>query len=355
MAERFALRDAAAPACGGKARGLYRLLQLGLRVPNGFVLTGVTAQDDVEALLEPALTDGAWAVRSSAVDEDGAEHSFAGQYVTHLNCVGLKAAARAVRDCVTSASSERLTAYIATRAHGANTEVAVIVMRMVPAKRSGVLFTADPVTSRRDRWILNLVDGLGEALVSGTANSTQSVYVGGQCVEGPGLPAPIEASLLDGARRLHEAMGRPVDIEFAIDGNDVLWFLQGRPITALCRVHPNELDAIDDVPGAVYTTANVSEMMPGPVTPLTGTVFGSAVDRGMQDYMIRIGAQDDFHDGRRYIYTSYQHMFIRLDAVYASPRACFGASKRDVDLAIVGKPVPEAAVGRFSTVVPSHL
>ena len=135
-------------------------------------------------------------------------------------------------------------------------------------------------------------------------------------------------------------------LELAVDDAGQLWFLQGRPITALPRVHPNELDTAVDAPGAVYTTGNVSEMMPGPVTPLTGSVFGRAVDHGMQQYMRSIGAQGAITDAPRYLFASHQHMFIRLDAVYASPRHCLGGTKRDVDLSIVGRPVPEAALGR---------
>ncbi len=192
--------------------------------------------------------------------------------------------------------------------------------------------------------MLEVVDGLGEGLVAGEVQGRHTVYDRwGRRREGEGFAQ--ERVLLNGARRLAAELGGPVDIEFAVDRAGSLWFLQGRPVTALPAVHPNELDEIDGRAGAVYTTANVSEMMPGPVTPLTCSVFGYAVDQGMQDYMVRIGAQPAVVEAPQYIYPAYQHLFIRLDALYRTVHASVGASKRDVDLAVVGRPVPESEVG----------
>lgn len=330
---------------GGKASGLARLLRLNLPVPAGFVLTELG--DDIASAVAPLIDPAAaYAVRSSALDEDGAAHSFAGQYHTELGCRGLDAVVAGVRTCLASGRSAQVQAYAASVAPGAQVGVAVIVQRMVDAVRAGVLFTADPVTGRRDQWVLEVVEGLGDGLVSGAVQGERTLYDRqGRRLRGEGLADANERALLEGARRLALEVGGPVDIEFAIDAEGVLWFLQGRPVTALPAVHPNELDDVDASEGAVYTTANVSEMIPGPITPLTCSVFGYAVDQGMQDYMVRIGAQEAPVDAPRYIYPSYQHLFIRLDAVYVTARACVGASKRDVDLAVVGRPVPEAAVG----------
>lgn len=341
MAEVVPLAAAERPDAGGKAAGLARLMRLGLRVPAGFVLIG---PDVVELPLEGHLEHGVrYAVRSSAMDEDGSEHSFAGQFHTSLDCLGPDEVRAGVQACVASAEATRVQRYTAARP-GADTSIAVVVQRMVEPAQAGVLFTADPVSGRRDRWILEVVDGLGEDLVSGAVQGRRTVYDRwGRRLEGDGFAQ--EEALLDGARRLAHELGRPVDIEFAVDRSGAVWFLQGRPVTALPAVHPNELDDIDGRPGAVYTTANVSEMMPGPVTPLTCSVFGYAVDQGMQDYMVRIGAQPARVDAPQYIYPSYQHLFIRLDALYRTVHASVGATKRDVDLAVVGRPVPESTVG----------
>ena len=86
---------------GGKAAALSRLAA-GFRVPPGFVLT--TAAFEWSRELTGAILEVAYArlgqivgdetprvaVRSSAVDEDGATTSFAGQHETYLSLVGVE-------------------------------------------------------------------------------------------------------------------------------------------------------------------------------------------------------------------------------------------------------------------------
>ncbi len=347
MAEILPLALAERADAGGKARGLARLLRLGMAVPDGVVLLGASGSGDLRALLADHVREGVrYAVRSSALDEDGASHSFAGQFHTALHCEGLQGVLDGIRACLASADAARVGAYAAQLAEGADTSLAVIIQRMVPAAQAGVLFTADPASGRRDRWALSLVDGLGEALVSGEADGRRGVLNRlGALLAGESLPPPLHEELVRGARLLMDDMDGPVDIEFAVDDGGRLWWLQARPVTALPDVHPNELDDVVEAPGAVYTTANISEMMPGPVTPLTATVFGRAIDRGMQDYFRRVGAQGPIVDEPLFIHVSHQHLFIRLDAIYGTARACLGASKKDVDLAVVGRHVPEAKLG----------
>ena len=78
---------------GGRAAGLGRLLAAGCRVPPFFVLPPEWAPEDHEDALQKALEDlgeGPFAVRSSAVAEDGATASFAGQLDTVLGARDLK-------------------------------------------------------------------------------------------------------------------------------------------------------------------------------------------------------------------------------------------------------------------------
>lgn len=92
------LDDGVRAQVGGKAAGLARLLALGMPVPPGFCITAGASRTgdgsvtgalrgEVEAAWERLAADGdaPVAVRSSATCEDGAEHSFAGQYVTALS------------------------------------------------------------------------------------------------------------------------------------------------------------------------------------------------------------------------------------------------------------------------------
>src|SRR6185295_6872953 len=132
---------------GGKAAQLAQLVRLGLCVPEGFVIV-----DAAPGRLPPELDEfsaqlgGPVAVRSSALEEDSAERSFAGQFETILGVSGAPAIRAAVEQCLASAFGARAEAYRNdTHAHGA-VRMAVVVQRMVDAAAAGVVFTADPVT-----------------------------------------------------------------------------------------------------------------------------------------------------------------------------------------------------------------
>src|SRR5438309_8474829 len=111
------------------------------------------------------------AVRSSATAEDLPFASFAGQQDTYLNIVGVEAVLDAVRRCWASLWTDRAVAYRADAGiPHAGTQLAVVVQRMVDAQAAGVLFTADPISGRRTRSVLDANPGLGEAVVSGATN-----------------------------------------------------------------------------------------------------------------------------------------------------------------------------------------
>lgn len=250
---------------GGKGTNLARLLRLGLPVPPGFVVTtaayraflianGLADAGPEElraripdaplpaAIADPllaayrALGAGAVAVRSSGTAEDLAAASFAGQHDTFLNIVGPEALLAAVRACWASLWSPRAVEY--RRQHGWDERglaLAVVVQAMAPAECAGVLFTADPVSGRRDRLVVEAVAGLGEALVSGEASGRRYVVEKdeGRVPAGDGLvPGPALAELARLGRRIEAAFGRPQDIEWAYaDGRVAI--LQARPLTAL--------------------------------------------------------------------------------------------------------------------------
>jgi pyruvate, water dikinase len=203
------------------------------------------------------------AVRSSALDEDGADASFAGQHETYLNVVGAEAVAEAVARCWTSVHSPRALAY--RRQQGLapdNVRIAVLVQQLVPADVSSVVFSANPVTGSRDEVMINASWGLGESIVGGTV--TPDTYVvrkvdmsivsrqiaekrqmtvmvpgGTREVDVPRFlrtqPTLKEDQVVEMARlgvALEVRMGHPVDMECAWhDGK--LYLLQCRPITTL--------------------------------------------------------------------------------------------------------------------------
>ncbi len=111
------------------------------------------------------------AVRSSATDEDGAQHSFAGQYDSFLSV-----SASDVPSCVAgvwqSGMSERVRRYRAECSlDGPGRMPAVLIQRMVDAEFAGVAFSADPVSGRRGIAIVEAVSGLGAALATGSSDA----------------------------------------------------------------------------------------------------------------------------------------------------------------------------------------
>ncbi|MGZ4937776.1 MAG: PEP/pyruvate-binding domain-containing protein, partial [Halobacteriota archaeon] len=163
------LTDVNGTGAGGKAEGLATLVSLGLPVPDGFVVLNPTLDalpDDLEQAYD-RLGRGRVAVRSSASDEDGTAVSFAGQHATVLDVEGVPALRDAVIHCIHSLSSERAQAYRKERADSTQATMSVIVQRMVDARAAGAIFTADPTTARRDRMVVDAVEGIGDALVSG--------------------------------------------------------------------------------------------------------------------------------------------------------------------------------------------
>lgn len=226
---------------------------------------------------------GPVAVRSSMVGEDTATASFAGQLETTLQVTGEAVLLAAVKRCWASLFNERLLAYLLQREQiTLNTildsfSIAVIVQRMVPAQAAGVAFSADPLTGQRC-VIIEAVPGLGEALVSGRATPDRYV-VDARGVLAEVHPAAGEAflptatvlELAELVRRVHQRMAQPQDVEWAWDGT-ALFLLQSRPITAL-------------IGQRIYSTAMVSEMIPGLVKPLVWSVNTTGV---LQNTMGRV-------------------------------------------------------------------
>jgi len=312
---------------GGKARALAALTQAGLPVPEWFVvlphsfdaslpatdaLAGATTAQAMQAALV-ALTpaqpvrgeidaacatlsaDGdLFAVRSSALEEDSAAHSFAGQLESFLN-VGPDAVADQVAQVWRSGFSERIVAYRQQAGLPAlPNPPAVVVQRMVSGEVSGVAFSADPVSGRRSVVVISALPGLGSALVSGEASAdTWRMGRDGVILErniahkvlihrpDPASPDGIQVSQLPEeqaalpclddnwitqvarlALAAERHFGRPQDIEWTITGGH-LYLLQSRPITGLAELpDPNGRRAIWD-------NSNIIESYSGITTPLT--------------------------------------------------------------------------------------
>ncbi len=109
------------------------------------------------------------AVRSSATAEDLPEASFAGQQATFLNVFGKQPLIDAVEKCWASLFTARAIYYrIHNKFDHMKVGIAVPVQKMVQAKKSGVLFTIDPVSNNKNVIAIDAGFGLGEAVVSGS-------------------------------------------------------------------------------------------------------------------------------------------------------------------------------------------
>ncbi|MGE3148807.1 MAG: PEP/pyruvate-binding domain-containing protein, partial [Pseudorhodoplanes sp.] len=163
-----------AAAFGGKAQQLGRALNAQLPVPPGFavsvdgVAAAMTADPEIVAQIADAVAsiDGPFAARSSAVGEDAADASFAGQHVTVLNLHSADAALDGLRAVYHSAHDPAALAYRAKKGISGPVRIAAVLQKLVVPTCAGVLFTRHPVTGA-DEFVIEAAWGLGEAVVQG--------------------------------------------------------------------------------------------------------------------------------------------------------------------------------------------
>jgi rifampicin phosphotransferase len=232
---------------GRKAATLARLAGAGFPVPPGVVVPAAVMEratsgdGEVPGEVATALLDAvrAWgdvplAVRSSGLEEDGSDASYAGLFTSVLDVRGDKALLDAVRACWNSAFDSRVTSY----AESEPPQLAVLVQPMVPATAAGVAFTADPVTGDRGCVVIDAVAGIGDQLATGTATPDRWIVREEEAQhQSAGEQAAISAhtawSVADLARRAETELGvGPQDIEWALLREEVI-LLQARPVTAL--------------------------------------------------------------------------------------------------------------------------
>ncbi len=267
---------------GGKGGMLAKMFQDGYPVPEGFVILPSAFQG--EKLNEKAWNEillflnairknkerALFAVRSSALSEDSAGASFAGEFETVLNAGTDEEIQEAIYTVFRSKQSERVKVYSSVQGIEESHQIAVVVQLMVPSEISGVLFTADPITGSFVNMIGNYVHGLGEQLVSGEANAydfklsrPKGKY------DGPGELKEHAAKLYQYAAMLEREVGRPQDIEWAV-AKGKLYLLQARPITTLTPGNLDTYEINESLTGdTLWVNTNVGEAIPDVVTPLT--------------------------------------------------------------------------------------
>ncbi|SIN41579.1 PEP/pyruvate-binding domain-containing protein [Micromonospora cremea] len=279
---------------GGKAAGLGELIRLGKRVPEGFCVTteahrlGVIPQAEIVAAYE-LLGTGPVAVRSSATAEDLPDASFAGQQDSVLNVTGTTELIAAIRKCWDSLHTVRATAYRDARAIDHQTvRMAVVVQRMITPAVAGVLFTANPLTGRRDEMAVDAAPGVGTTVVDGATTVDHYVLDGVARDDAGCLTSAHLAELRTTGERLQDHFGRPQDVEWAIDGDGLLWLLQSRPITSLFPLPP---ETGKPLPRVYLEFGHVQGMLQ-PVTPMGMSTLRSQIAAMLASLGVRVEIVD---------------------------------------------------------------
>jgi pyruvate,water dikinase len=231
-----------------------------------------------------ALPAGKYAVRSSAVAEDGRSFSMAGQLDSFLN-VRFKDIPERVKDCWIAMLGPAVTAYARKNRVSHKHDMGVIVQQQINARYAGILFTLDPVTRSADHLVIEWVQGLGDQLVSGAVTPERVHLNRHHPVIPKWLPEDLRhalAQLAKHAIRAERHFNFPIDIEWCSDCSEV-FLLQARPITAV-----GKHDAV------VWTNTNMSENFPRPLTPFAWSV----VDKFYTHYMLNLAGMLGVHDPR---------------------------------------------------------
>jgi len=239
----------------------------------------------------------AYAVRSSATAEDLPHASFAGQQDTYLNIIGKEAILQHISKCWASLFTDRAVIYRMQNGFD-HTQVylSVIVQRMVFPDASGILFTADPITSNRKLLSIDASFGLGEALVSGLVSAdcykvqqneivskmiatkklaiyalneggTETKQIDPDQQKTQTLTDQQIVELASIGRQIEAYFGSPQDIEWCLV-NDTFYIVQSRPITTLYPI-----PAPDDEENHVYVSVGHQQMMTDPLKPLGMSIF----------------------------------------------------------------------------------
>ena len=254
-------------------------------------------EKEITLHLEQMGSAAAYAVRSSGTAEDLQEASFAGQQDTYLNVFGKEEILKSISRCWASLYTERAIIYrLQNGFDHRKVYLSVVIQKMIFPEVSGILFTADPVSSNRKIVSIDASFGLGEAMVSGIVNADNYKVRQGQIIEKKisskmlaVLPAnnggteeqEVQSglqntqSLSDAeiielerlGRKIEAHFGEPQDIEWCLYDH-VFYFVQSRPITTLFPIPQTGEDE-----NHVYVSVGHQQMMTDAMKPLGLSFF----------------------------------------------------------------------------------
>ncbi len=259
----------------------------------------------------------AFAIRSSATIEDGANHSFAGQFATILN-VPIEELTDAIIKVWQSQFSDVVDTY--KRSAGITTphRMALVVQQMIDAIASGVAFGVNPLTGNKVETVINAIAGVGDALVSGLKNADtytvlNKVITGKTNVEAKFVLQDEQALLVaDYVTKLEAFFGQPQDIEFAFD-QDRFYLLQSRPVTTVVATGKT----------IVWDNSNIVESYPGLTLPLTFSFIEKMYEAVYRQFSLVMGVGKKTVENNREVYANMLgllngRVYYNLNSWYAS-------------------------------------
>jgi phosphohistidine swiveling domain-containing protein len=314
------------------------------------ILEGVLSSEFQKSLTQSLedfeLNDTPVAVRSSGLDEDSKEHSFAGMFESFLFQKDIQDILYSIKQCWASAFSERCLEYrLKNNLTTSQISMGVVIQKMINSESSGVLFTRNPIEIiDRKNVIVESLFGQCEGLVSGELdsdnfkvnrddyeiekkiNKKEDFYT--HNTEGSGLiKMKVETNLQEAASltdqdliklvqlsvELEKTFSMPLDIEWAIEKNN-LYILQMRPITTTPTLAYYD-ESINGGEATLWDNSNIVESFAGVTTPLTFSLTKEAYDIVYRQTCRVIGVPE--HIIEQYDY-SYKNMlgFIRGRVYY---------------------------------------
>lgn len=336
---------------GGKAHNLHLLTKEGFNIPKWFAINAcafeiskdispnANKQLTLNNLIMPegleneiyttlnslALNDNYLAIRSSAIGEDGADLSFAGQldsllYVDRHNVID------AIKKVWLSSQNERVKEYLKINSKDSTKlKIAVIIQEMVDADSAGVAFSIDPISGDRNAVVISSVYGLGEGLVSGLLDSdnfkiTQTEIISEvkkktqkivfdcsknqyTCVKSVEIALQEEPSINQNqiwqithtTKEIESFYGKPQDIEWAIYNNK-LYILQARPITTLHKLTDKTQFK------TIWDNSNIIESYAGITSPLTFSFINVVYTEVYKHFCKIMGVENDLIEKNDHIF-----------------------------------------------------
>jgi len=260
------------------------------------LIEGIPISSNIKSEIVDYLTKfderDAFAVRSSATAEDLPTASFAGQQDTYLNIIGKEEILKYISKCWASLFTDRAVIYrVQNGFDHRQVSLSVIIQKMVFPQASGILFTADPVTSNRKALSIDAGFGLGEAFVSGLVSADNYKIRGVEIVdkviatkelaiyglkEGGTETRQLASDQQDAqtltdeqilqlaniGRQIEDYFGNPQDIEWCL-ADGTFYIVQSRPITTLYPI-----PEANDQNRRVYVSVGHQQMMTDAMKPL---------------------------------------------------------------------------------------